>query len=81
MGKIKRFTTCTCEWNVSWLPSISEINSIPEFGFFRLKYYLLVGSAFNQFEDPFSELAHMRIFTVAQLVQKVSSLLVCSFSF
>ena len=37
VGKVERLTTCTCEWNVGWFPSICEINSIPEFRFTQVK--------------------------------------------
>ena len=62
VGKVERLTTCTCDWNIGWFPSISEINSIPEFGFIQVKLYLLEGSAFNQFEAFFWRPAQARIF-------------------
>ena len=69
VGKVKKLTTCSCEWNVGWFQSISNINSIPEFGFLRLKLYLLSGSAFNQFGVFFGGKLKCVFFTMAQVVQ------------
>ena len=37
VDKVKRLTTCTCEWNVGCFPSIPEIISTPEFGFVQVR--------------------------------------------
>ena len=55
VGKVKKLTTCACEWNVGWFPSISQINSIPEFGFFEVEIIYLLSC--NQFEASFSEVS------------------------
>ena len=34
VGKVEGLTICTSKWNVIWFPSMSEINSISDFGFF-----------------------------------------------
>ena len=36
--KVKRLTTCICEWNIGWFPPVCEMSSNLEFGFIEVEY-------------------------------------------